>query len=217
MATGTKHTPIRVLIVDDHPVVRAGYRSLLENMADACVVAEAGDGEEGYARYQQHAPCGVLLDLSIPGIGGLETIRRIVAWDTEARVLAVSMYEGTVMALRALQAGAIGYLSKRSGPAQVIEAVRAVSAGIRYVEPSLAPELVRHQSRGAHPEQVLTMREFQVFQLLANGSTVSEIAQLLSISPKTAGVHHTNIMRKLQAKNAVHLARLAIQWGVAAA
>jgi two-component system invasion response regulator UvrY len=205
------------LIVDDHPVVRTGYRSLLESAGDVQVVAEAGGGEEGCARYKEHAQCTVLLNLGMPGIGGLETIRRLIAWDPEARVLAFTIHDGAVMASRALQAGALGYLSKYSGPAQVIEAVRAVAAGVRYVEPDLAPEVVRQQSGGAHPEQMLTLREFQVFQLLANGSTVSEIAQLLAISPKTAGVHHTNIMRKLQAKNAVHLARLAIQWGVAAA
>lgn len=205
--------PITVLLVDDHPVVRAGYRRLFDSTTDIRVVAEAGDGETGYALYRECKPDVVVLDLNMPGTGGLETLRRIRARDPDARILVFSMHSNETMIQRALQMGATGYLTKQGSPGQMIEAVRQVRRGRLYVDPELVSDMVADMTLHNIPEDplsVLSKREFQLFRLLAEGNSVAHIASMLSISPKTVGVHHTNIMRKLKLQNAAQLVRLAI-------
>jgi two-component system invasion response regulator UvrY len=206
--------PVRVFLVDDHPVVRDGYRRLLENNPDITVVAEASSGEEVCASYSTIKPDVVVLDLNMPGIGGMETMRRLFAKDPDVRILVFSMHDSETMITRALEAGAAGYLSKSSAVAQLVDAVRVVSQGKKFLNNNLAPKILETHLRGNDPLQVLTEREFQVFQQLAEGASVQEIAETLSISPKTAGVHQTHIMKKLGFRNAAELTRMAIRYGV---
>jgi len=206
--------PIKVFLVDDHPVVRDGYRRLLENSPGITVVAEASSGEEACANYTNVKPDVVVLDLNMPGIGGMETLRRLIAKDPGVRILVFSMHDSETMVTRALEAGALGYLSKSSVAAQMVDAVKVVSEGGRFLNHSLAPKVLETHLRGYDPLKTLTEREFQVFRQLAEGLSVQEIAKTLSISPKTAGVHQTHIMKKLGLRNAAELTRMAIRCGV---
>ncbi|MEW6646308.1 MAG: response regulator transcription factor [Pseudomonadota bacterium] len=206
-----KGNPIRVLLVDDHPVVRAGFHRLLE-VNEGMVVAEAGSGEEAIQLYAATTPDVVVMDLAMPGIGGLEAARRLLARDGEARILVLSIHDNEAMLSRALQAGVLGYLSKQSAPAILLEAVHAVAEGRMYIDPDLVGRALGGGRDGLLDR--LTPREFEVFRLLAEGHSVNEIANLLSISPKTAGVHHTRIMHKLEVSTSVQLVRLALRHGV---
>lgn len=206
-----KDDAIRVLLVDDHPVVRTGFRRLLE-VNQGMVVAEADSGEEAVRLYQETHPDVVVLDLAMPGIGGLETARRILAHDGEARILVFSIHDNEAMLSRALQVGVSGYLTKQSAPAVLLEAVHAVAQGKMFIDPDLVGRAISG-GRGGLLER-LTPREFEVFRLLAEGHSVNEIAGILSISPKTAGVHHTRIMHKLEVNTSVQLVRLALRHGV---
>lgn len=206
---------IKVMLIDDHPVVRDGYARLLENTPDIRVVAEADDGETGCELYAVSRPDVVILDLSMPGMGGLETLRRILAKDPGARVLIFTMHDSETLILRAMESGASGYLTKHSGIGQMVEAVRQVSMGNMFIDPKYIPDIMRQRLKpSSDPLQSLSAREFQLFQLLAEGHSVIEIAEILSISPKTVGVHHTNIMKKLGIQNTAQLTRLAIRHGV---
>jgi len=209
----SEHQRINVLLVDDHPVVRDGYRRLLETTSDIRVGAEAGTGEEAYSIYFEIHPDVLILDLSLPGISGLEALRRIRCKDPNARVLVFSMHDSPVMVTRAIEAGAAGYLTKASAASQMVNAVREVARGRSFLTPDLVPELIGARGRQSDPLQTLTPREFQVFLRLAQGEAVTEIARTLNISRKTVGVHQTNIMRKLALRNASELTRLAIRCG----
>jgi len=211
----TSPKSITVMLVDDHPVVRDGYRHLLENTPDIRVVAEANDGEDACVLYAQHKPDVVILDLSMPGIGGLETLRRIKAKDPAINILVFSMHDSETLVLRSLEAGATGYLTKQGGVAQMVEAVRQVAQGKLFVDAKYVSDWVHHRLFPTEdPLQSLSAREFQIFQLLAEGHSVSDIGVMLSISPKTVGVHHAHIMRKLRLQNAAQLVRLAIRCNV---
>ncbi len=207
-------TRLRVVLVDDHPVVRDGYRRLLESTSDICVEAEASSGEEAYARYLETDPDVLIIDLTLPGISGIETIRRICLRDPSAKILVFSMHDSSAMVTRAMEAGASGYLTKSSAATEMVDAIRAVAQGRSFVSPHLIQDLVKRKSTSEDPLKELTTREFQVFVRLAQGQTVTEIAELLHISPKTVGVHQTNIMRKLKLRNVAELTRLAIRFGV---
>ena len=204
---------ITVMLVDDHPVVRDGYRRLLESYPGITVVAEADDGETACTQYAKVHPDIVVLDLNMPGIGGLETIRRLRAKDSKAKILMFTMHESKVMVNRALEAGAAGYLMKSSPAGEMVEAVRRVYDGKTFLDHHLPADIQRAPLSDNDPLNILTKREYQVFCILAEGRSVSEIAQLISISPKTVGVHQTNLMNKLKLKNAAELTRLAIRCG----
>lgn len=214
-SNGTSSNLISVLLIDDHPVVRDGYRRLLENTPDIRVVAEAGDGETGYALYLERKPDVIILDLSMPGIGGLETIRRITSKDDKARILVFSMHDSEVLMQRAIEMGATGYLTKQSGMGEMVSAVRQVAKGMLFVEQKYAACLSGIRAGHVDLLQNLSPREFQLFQLLAEGRSTTEAAAALSISAGTAGVHHAHIMKKLGIKNDAQLALLAIQCGIA--
>lgn len=206
---------ITVMLIDDHPVVLDGYGRLLEKTPGIKVVAKAGDGETACDIYLKHLPDVAILDLSMPGIGGLETLRRIRAKNPEARILVFTMHDNATLILRVLEAGAMGYITKQSGVGQMVDAVRQVAKGKLFVDPEHIPSLMRWRPNPPDdPIRSLSVREFQIFQLLAEGHSVIEIAEILSISPKTAGVHHTNIMKKLDVHNTVQLVRIAIQQGI---
>ncbi len=212
--TATTATAITIMLVDDHPVVRDGYRRLLEGASDLRVVAELDSGEAACQQYTSLQPDVVVLDLNMPGMGGLEAIRRIRAKDPEARILVFSMHDSQTMVKRAVEAGAAGFLTKSSAPSQMLEAVRQVARGQSFLNHYLMPNLFNPRSGSGDPLQQLSKREFQIFRDLAAGKSVQGIADTLSISPKTVGVHQTNIMKKLKLRNAAELTRLAIRCGV---
>ena len=206
---------IRILLSDDHEVVRAGYRRLLESKPDIEVVAEVVSGEDAYSRYCELQPDVVVMDLTMPGMGGLEASRRILAHDDRAKILVFSVHENEVMLNRALDLGVLGYISKRSASQVMIEAVCQVAAGEMYVGQEMMPCLIKRKTSPDN-EMVsgLSSREFEVFRLLADSKSVNDIAELLNLSPKTVGHHMTQIKNKLGISNIAGLTRLAIRLGI---
>jgi two-component system invasion response regulator UvrY len=207
---------IRVLLVDDHAVVRTGFRLLLQSLAEVSVVAEAESGESACQRYLELTPDVVVMDLAMPGMGGLEALRRIRARHPQARVLALSAHDDPMHARRALQEGALGFLSKRSAPEALVEAVTTVAGGRRYLDTALAQKLALAEIEGAAkpPIEQLSEGEFDVFIRLARGATVQKIAEDLKLSASTVGTHLYNIKQKLQVTNQSELTLLAIRHGL---
>ena len=205
---------ISVMLVDDHALVRMGFRMLLAD-AQVEVVAEAGDGEQACQLYARARPDVVVMDLSMPGMGGMEAVRRLLAQDPKARVLALSAHEDTAHPRRVLRAGALGYLAKRSAPEALIEAVRTVSRGERYIDAETARALAMAQLDGEEsPADVLSEREFSVFLQLARGASVAQIALNLSLSASTVGTHLYHVKQKLRAGNQSELTLVALRWGL---
>lgn len=208
-------TKITVLLVDDHELVRAGFRRLLEDGDKLVVVAEAGSGEKAVQDYAKFHPDVVVMDISMPGIGGIGAIERIIARSPEARILVLSVHEDSVFTSRALQAGAKGFIPKRSAPEEMIKAVEQVAQGKMFLDPDIAQQIAMQKVKGSENIlDALSQREFEVFRLLAEGKTVNEIADILNLSPKTVGTHHTTIKQKLEVSNSAELARLAIRSGI---
>jgi two-component system, NarL family, invasion response regulator UvrY len=207
---------IRVLLVDDHAVVRMGFRLLLQSVADMSVVAEAESGEAACQLYAELNPDVVVMDLAMPGMGGLEALRRIRARHAGAQVLTLSAHDDPMHARRALQEGALGFLSKRGAPEALLEAVAVVAAGRRYLDPVLAPKLALAEFDGAakSPVERLSEREFEVFVRLAGGATVQRIASDLNLSASTIGTHLYNIKQKLGVVNQSELTLIAIRHGL---
>ncbi len=204
------------MLVDDHAVVRMGFRLLLQACDDIEVVAEAESGEQALQGGATAGADVVVMDLSMPGIGGLETLRRLRARDAKVRVLVLSAHEDTAHPQRALKCGAAGYLSKRSAADALIDAVRAVGAGQRYLDPAIAHKLALAQVGGGDtsPVDALSEREFEVFVQLAKGRSVADIAASLKLSPRTVGTHLYSIKQKLNASNQAELALIAVRWGL---
>jgi two-component system invasion response regulator UvrY len=206
---------IRVMLVDDHAVVRVGFRMLLSASADIEVAAEASSGEMAYQCYAEVHPDVVIMDLSMPGMGGIETVRRLLLRDGGARVLVLSAHEDAAHPKRVLKAGALGYLSKRTAPEELIEAVRAVAAGRVYLAADIAQKLAIQDMSGNHGAvEALSEREFGVFLQLARGQSVSHIAEVLSLSPNTVGTHLYKIKQKLGAANQAELTLIAMRNGL---
>lgn len=206
---------IKALLVDDHEVVRAGYRRLLESTGEIEVVAEASDGEDAYRSYMLHQPTIVVMDLSMPGIGGLDASRRILARDESARILVFSVHENEIYLNRALDLGILGYISKRSASRVMVDAVRQVAKGELYIGQEMTPFLVKRTvSTDSQLIAALSPREFEVFRLRAEGKSVNEIAGMLNVSPKTIGHHNTSVKQKLGLANSAELTRLAIRLGL---
>lgn len=206
---------INVMLVDDHAVVRMGFKMLLESDSDIKVVAEAESGEQAIQRFVEFKPHVVVMDITMPGIGGLEAIERILAKDGSAKILVLSAHEDSVHPKRVLNAGAMGYLTKRSAAEEMIKAIRVVATGKKYLEASVAQQMAIQQLSGdQNPVDVLSPREFEVFMALAKGKTTNEIAETLFLSPRTVGTHLYNIKQKLNANNSAEIALIAMRSGL---
>jgi two-component system invasion response regulator UvrY len=207
---------IRVVLVDDHAVVRTGFRLLLQSHPEVQVIGEADSGEAACQRYDDLTPDVLVMDIAMPGMGGLEALKRIRAHHPQARVLALSAHDDPMHARRALREGALGFLSKRSAPEALLEAVTSVAAGRRYIDVNLAQKLALADIEGAakSPIERLSEREFEVFVRLAGGATVQRIADDLKLSASTVGTHLYNIKQKLGVSNQSELTLLAIRHGL---
>lgn len=206
---------LNVLLVDDHSVVRMGFKMLIDSEKDMQVIAEAETGEDGIIKFQEIKPDVIVMDITMPGIGGLEAIERIIAKDKNARILVLSAHEDSVHPKRVLSAGAIGYLTKRSAAEELINAIRTVGSGKKYIESSVAQQLAITQLSGENdPTEVLSDREFEVFISLAKGKSTNEIADTMCLSPRTVGTHLYNIKQKLNANNSAEIALIAIRCGL---
>jgi two-component system invasion response regulator UvrY len=206
---------ITVLLVDDHAVVREGYRRLLEVSGGISVVGEASSAAEAYQMFCHLAPDVVVMDIALPGVSGIEALRRILVHEPKAHVLMFSMYEDAIFVKRALEAGAAGYLTKAAAPRVLVEAVAAVASGRRFLSPDVAQILAlqpTNAERATH--DVLSAREFEVLKLLADGCTLNEIAQQLGLNPKTVSNHQSAIRQKLGAETATQLLRAAMRLGL---
>jgi len=207
--------PLKVLLVDDHAVVREGYRRLLEREPDIEVVGEAGDATQACERAHALSPDVVVMDIALPGSSGIEAMRRMLAEQPQLRVLMFSMHDDAIFSSRALQAGALGYLSKTSAPEVLLQAIHAVSRGERYVSPDVADNIARSaSSSGQSGLETLTAREFEVLRLLVQGETLKDIGKRLGLSEKTVANHQSAIREKLGAKNGMQLARLGARLGL---
>mgnify|MGYP000222426816 FL=1 len=206
---------INVILADDHAVVRMGFRLLLQDTKDITVAGEAESGEEVLKLLNTLTADIIVMDLSMPGIGGLETISRIVSKNKPPKILILSAHEDAIHPKRSLKAGANGYLSKRGAAEELIKAIRQIHSGNMYIEPSIAQKVAMSQMGGeTSPVDVLSEREFDVFMALANGETVNQIAETLHLSPRTVGTHLYNIKQKLNASNQTELAFIAIKSGL---
>lgn len=206
---------IRVVLVDDHAVVRMGFRMILETTPDIRVVGEAGNGEDGCAMVQAQAPEVVVMDISMPGMGGLAAVERMLARQPRLRILILSAHHDPIHVRRALTAGVRGYLGKRTAPEALADAIRQVAAGQLYLDRELAPEVALSEMAGtADPIRSLSTREFEVFIQLAMGRAVAQIARVLCVSPSTVGTHLYNIKQKLGASNAAELSMIAMRAGL---
>jgi two-component system invasion response regulator UvrY len=214
VAKGTKGQ-LTVLLVDDHAVVREGYRRLLERHGDIAVIGEAGDAATAHSLFCSQEPQIVVMDITLPGTSGIEAMRRMLIYNPEARVLIFSMHEDTIFAKRALQAGAFGYVTKASAPTVLVEAIHAVAAGKRYLSPEIAQKLaLRDAVVGEAAADSLTAREFEVLRLLAQGQSIEQIAESMSLNAKTVANYQTAIKRKLGADSAIQLLKKAAQLGL---
>ncbi|RTE67754.1 DNA-binding response regulator [Amphritea opalescens] len=212
---------IKVLLVDDHPVVRAGFQRLLDNDSRIDIVAEASSGQEAVEKYLSVRPDVVIMDLSMPAdsstnggaqaYGGLEAIRVIRAKDPDARVLVLTVMESEPFPAHVVQAGASGYLTKRCAPDELLKAVLMVSEGHTYYAESIRELITPGGGDSGSPFAKLTKREFQVFSCLAQGQPAAQVAEDMFLSPKTVHAHRANILRKLGINNNSELVHLAIR------
>ncbi len=206
---------VSVMLVDDHAVVRMGFKMLLETSGDIEVIAEAQNGEEAIKFYMEHKPDVTVMDITMPGMGGIEAIERILNKESAAKILILSAHEDSVHPRRVLNAGAMGYVTKRSAAEELIKAIRAVASGKKYIEASVAQQIAIQQLSGEqNPVDVLSEREFEVFMSLAKGKTTNEIAEALFLSPRTVGTHLYNVKQKLNANNSAELALIAMRSGL---
>jgi two-component system response regulator NreC len=208
---------IKILLADDHTMVRQGLRSLLEEESDLSVVGEAKDGPETIALTESLRPDVLVVDLMMPGVGGLEVMRQVGRKVPSVRFVVLSMYANEAYVVEALRSGAMGYVLKDTGAEELVRAIRHVSQGGRYLSPPLsegALEAYLERVRGGGAEEALTPREREVLQLAAEGRSNAEIAERLFISPRTAETHRANLMRKLGLHSQAELIHYAFQSGL---
>lgn len=200
---------IRVLCVDDHPLVRKGIAAILANEADVKMVAEAGDGHEAVEAFKTHHPDVTLMDLRMPNMDGIEAVKQIRKLDPEARIIALTSYDGDQEIYRALEAGVRGYILKETVHTEIVRAIRVVQAGKRLMPPEVAERLSEH-----FPQAALTPREVEVLQYVAQGYGNKEIGERLGTAAGTVKMHLQNILSKLGASDRTHAVTLAIRRGI---
>ena len=206
---------ITVMLVDDHAMIREGYRSLLKKQPRLEVIAEAADGAEAYLKFKQYQPDLVIMDLSLAKQGGLETITRIKRRDPAAKILVFSMHLNPLFALQAIKAGALGYITKSSTPTVLIEAIYTVYAGDHILSPDMAQALALEKTGHEYIAlQSLSTREFEIFRMLAESRSKQDISQTLNISLKTVSNCHYLIKNKLNVSSDIELIYLAIRMNV---
>ena len=209
-------TAISILLVDDHPVVREGYRRLLERQAGYRIIAEAEDAAAAYRAYQAERADVVVMDLSLPGPGGLEAIRHIRQWDRAACVLVFSMHASAAFALKAFEAGACGYITKSSAPHELVNAIATVARGGRALSEDIAREIAAERLGERSLIEDLGPRETEILRLVASGWTTERIAASLNLSSKTVQNYHYQIKSKIGARTDAHLVWLATAAGLVA-
>lgn len=204
---------IRVLLADDHAIVRAGLKEILADTGDITVVGEASSGQETLASIRDNNYDVAVLDMSMPGRSGIELIRQVKNEKPRLRILVLTMHSEQQYAVRALKAGASGYLTKESAPDQLVTAIRRIAAGGAFVSPETAEQLALDVNRtpGGPPHTLLSDREFQVFELIVNGKSVTDIARQLALSVKTVSTHKTRILNKMGVTSEAELVRYALE------
>jgi two-component system, NarL family, invasion response regulator UvrY len=209
---------IRIFIADDHPIVRQGLRRIVEEDPGMAIAGEAGDGATLVAALQTTAADLVLLDVSMPGGPFLETLKELRTRHPSVRVLTLSVHPEDQWAVRALRAGASGYLTKDHSPDQLLEAIRRVYRGGKYVSPALAERLAEQLNGGAEraPHELLSDREFEVMRRLGNGLTITQIASELALSAKTVSTYRARILEKMAVESNADLVRYAARYGLIA-
>ncbi|MHC2334409.1 response regulator [Bradyrhizobium sp. USDA 4454] len=209
------NTARTIMLVDDHAVVREGYRSMLQKQPGLRVVAEASGGAEAYRLYKETEPDLVIMDLSMPGIGGIEAIRRLRQWDKHAKILVFTMHQNAAFAVQAIRAGASGYVTKTSPPEALVHAVMDALSGKIAISPDIDHELaLSHLAGETAAADLLTAREFEVLRMLLAERTTDEIAEALHLSPKTVANLHSLIKDKLGVGTDIELVRLALRQGI---
>lgn len=210
----SKSKPITVLLVDDHQIVRVGFRRLIETTSDIRVLAEAQSGEESYQLVNDLRPDIIIMDINMPGIGGLEAIGRLRKRNVKEKIIALTVHETEPFPSRVLAAGAQGYLSKRCAPQELIQAIRKVYRGETFVTNQVMREINKTPGNDEAAINKLTPREFQVFSLLAEGRTALEIGHDMNLSHKTIHSHRSNIMKKLKLETSFSIVQFAILQGI---
>ncbi|TYC61527.1 response regulator transcription factor [Zoogloea oleivorans] len=205
----------RLVLVDDHAIVREGYRRLLESRADLAIVGEAANAREALEQFKALLPDVLVLDLGLPDMGGVELIRRLLQRDADARILVFTMHREPLFATQALRAGALGYVTKSSPPDVLVAAVYQVAARRQVISPDIAPELALALiERPREPLAELAPREFEILRLLLDGCSAEDIGARLSISAKTVQNSHYQIKSKLGVRSDIELTRLALRLGL---
>lgn len=206
---------VKIMLVDDHAIVREGYKALLEKQQNMMVVTEAGDSLEAYSRFKTYSPDVVIVDLSLPGQGGLEIVSRLREYSRDVKVLVFTMHQNPTFAIQATRAGARGYVTKDSEPDVLIRAINEVYAGRLFISANIAQQLAMQRlGNDSVALEKLTVREFEILRMLVEAQPTDDIAQILHISPKTVANCHYIIKRKLDVTNDIELTRLAIKMNV---
>ncbi|MFV1922594.1 MAG: response regulator [Methylotenera sp.] len=206
---------IKVMLVDDHAVVRAGLRRLIENQLNIQVVAEAADGDQAYHLYSAAPVDVVVMDLSMPGMGGIESARRIIGRYASAKIIIFSMHDNATFASQVLKTGVKGYVTKTGSDSDLLKAIQEVAQGRSYLSPEVAQKIALESMSGdENPLKMLSAREFEVFRLLTEGVSAEEVGERLKISQKTVSNYYTMIKQKLGANSPIEMVRIAIRYGV---
>jgi len=206
---------IKVILVDDHELVRMGFRLLLEGTNNLEIIAEFSSGEEVVNEFLNYEFDLIVIDISMPGIGGIEAIKRILLKKPKTKILVLSAHEDDLHANRVLKAGAKGYLTKRSAPSELVKAITKVVSGETFLELEIAKSIALKQVTGEkEPIESLSSKEFEIFLELAKGKSVNSIAETMSLSPRTVGTHLYNIKQKLSASNSAELTLIALRAGL---
>lgn len=208
---------ISVFLVDDHELVRTGIRRILEDVRGLRVVGEAVSGEQAVQWCRDNQSDVILMDMNMPGIGGLEATKKILRFNPDTKIIVLTVQTETPFPLKVMQAGASGYLTKCSAPDEMIQAIRVVNAGQRYISPEIAQQIALSQvttSTTENPFKTLSDREMQITMMITKGNKVQDIAESLNLSPKTVNSYRYRLFEKLNINGDVELTRMAIRYGI---